>query len=84
MDRSGEFSKRIWSCRPFRSSRAGRTTALLELSRTARRRMRTIECHGLSQPAGWRDRDGSLWFPTAKGFVQVARPDRAVCRRLEP
>jgi len=43
--------------------------------------MRTIECHGLSQPAGARERDGSLWFPTAKGFVQV-RP--AAVRRLQP
>ena len=33
--------------------------------------MRTIECHGLSQPSGWRARDGSLYFPTANGFVQV-------------
>lgn len=33
--------------------------------------MRTLECHGLSQPSGWRDRDGVLWFPTARGFVQV-------------
>lgn len=33
--------------------------------------MRTIECHGLSQPAGWRDREGNLWFPTAKGFVRI-------------
>jgi signal transduction histidine kinase/ligand-binding sensor domain-containing protein len=37
--------------------------------------MRTIECHGLSQPAGGRSRDGSLWFPTARGFVRV-RPER--------
>jgi ligand-binding sensor domain-containing protein/two-component sensor histidine kinase len=43
--------------------------------------MRTIECHGLSQPAGWRATDGSLWFPTAQGFVQV-RP--AALRRLPP
>lgn len=35
--------------------------------------MRTIECHGLSQPSGWKARDGSLWFPTARGFVQVRR-----------
>jgi signal transduction histidine kinase/ligand-binding sensor domain-containing protein len=33
--------------------------------------MRTIECHGLSQPSGWKDRNGNLWFPTAKGFIQV-------------
>jgi signal transduction histidine kinase/ligand-binding sensor domain-containing protein len=37
--------------------------------------MRTLECHGLSQPSGWRDRQGILWFPTARGFVQV-RPLR--------
>ncbi len=37
--------------------------------------MRTIECHGLSQPAGWKARDGSLWFPTARGFVRVWRMD---------
>ncbi|MCX6627488.1 MAG: histidine kinase [Candidatus Solibacter sp.] len=43
--------------------------------------MRTIECHGLSQPAGGREKDGSLWFPTAKGFVQVRA---AAARRLPP
>ncbi|MBN9657262.1 MAG: hypothetical protein J0H49_03740 [Acidobacteria bacterium] len=37
--------------------------------------LRTIECHGISQPSGWRDRAGSLWFPTAKGFVRI-RPAR--------
>jgi signal transduction histidine kinase/ligand-binding sensor domain-containing protein len=42
--------------------------------------MRTIECHGLSQPAGSRAPDGSLWFPTARGFIQI-RPSR---RRLLP
>lgn len=43
--------------------------------------MRTIECHGLSQPAGSRAPDGSLWFPTARGFIQI-RP--AVNRGLTP
>ncbi len=33
--------------------------------------MRTIECHGLSQPSGARAADGSLWFPTARGFIQI-------------
>lgn len=33
--------------------------------------MRTIECHGLSQPAGWQDPRGGAWFPTTKGFVHV-------------
>ncbi len=43
--------------------------------------MRTIECHGLSQPAGGRDKAGNLWFPTAKGFVQVRA---AAVRSLPP
>lgn len=33
--------------------------------------MRTIECHGLSQPAGAVHPDGSVWFPTARGFVRI-------------
>ncbi len=33
--------------------------------------MRSIECHGVAQPGGWRHGDGSLWFPTVKGFVRV-------------
>ena len=33
--------------------------------------MRTIECHGLSQPSGARAPDGTLWFPTARGFIQI-------------
>lgn len=37
--------------------------------------MRTLECHGLSQPSGSRDSNGVLWFPTVRGFVQV-RPVR--------
>ncbi|HBY63683.1 MAG TPA: hypothetical protein DEH78_27990, partial [Solibacterales bacterium] len=41
--------------------------------------MRTIECHGLSQPSGGRDRDGGLWFPTARGFIRI-RPQPARAR----
>src|SRR6185295_5677386 len=26
--------------------------------------MATSECNGGAQPAGWKDRDGKLWFPT--------------------
>jgi ligand-binding sensor domain-containing protein/two-component sensor histidine kinase len=33
--------------------------------------MRTIECHRLSQPAGGRDREGLIWFPTTRGFVSI-------------
>ena len=33
--------------------------------------MRTKQCNGTSQPAGWRSRDGHLWFPTAHGVLEV-------------
>jgi PAS domain S-box-containing protein len=33
--------------------------------------MRTSECNGGGQPAGWKDRDGQLWFPTISGVVVV-------------
>ncbi|HET7746179.1 MAG TPA: protein kinase, partial [Vicinamibacteria bacterium] len=33
--------------------------------------MRSAECSGGNQPAGWKARDGRLWFPTIKGVVVV-------------
>lgn len=40
----------------------------------------TTDCSGGTQPAGWRTRDGRLWFPTSKGFAVV---DPAALRRNE-
>jgi len=37
--------------------------------------MRSAECSGFTQPAGWKTRDGRLWFPTVEGAV-VIDPDR--------
>jgi signal transduction histidine kinase/ligand-binding sensor domain-containing protein/CheY-like chemotaxis protein len=31
--------------------------------------MRSEECNGSGSPAGWRSRDGRLWFPTIRGAV---------------
>jgi signal transduction histidine kinase/streptogramin lyase len=31
----------------------------------------TTDCSGGTQPAGWRTRDGRLWFPTSKGVAVV-------------
>jgi len=39
--------------------------------------MGSAECNGAVQPAGWRGRDGRLWFPTIKG-VSVVDPARAM------
>jgi signal transduction histidine kinase/ligand-binding sensor domain-containing protein len=33
--------------------------------------MRANQCNGTSQPAGWKTRDGHLWFPTVEGVVEV-------------
>ncbi len=50
--------------------------------------MRTIECHHQSQPAGTRDANGFLWFPTSRGFVRIDpkviyQPARARDVRIE-
>ncbi len=31
----------------------------------------TLECNGGRQPAGWKTRDGRLWFPTAQGAAVI-------------
>jgi diguanylate cyclase (GGDEF)-like protein len=33
--------------------------------------MRIAECNGPGQPAGWRAKDGTLWFPTPRGVVRI-------------
>jgi diguanylate cyclase (GGDEF)-like protein len=33
--------------------------------------MKSSECNGTSQPAGWKSRDGTLWFPTTIGAVRI-------------
>jgi transcriptional regulator with PAS, ATPase and Fis domain/ligand-binding sensor domain-containing protein len=34
--------------------------------------MKSAECNGLGQPAGWRMRDGTLQVPTQRGLVHIA------------
>jgi signal transduction histidine kinase len=41
------------------------------------------ECKGFSQPAGWKTRDGRLWFPTAKGAA-VIDPARIAANLTAP
>jgi signal transduction histidine kinase/ligand-binding sensor domain-containing protein len=43
--------------------------------------MRSVECNGGFQPAGWRTADGRLWFPTLRGAA-VAEPDRSAHANL--
>jgi len=51
--------------------------------------MRDRECNGAVEPAGWRTRDGRLWFPTGKGLavfdpahLQPPRPPNAVIENV--
>lgn len=40
--------------------------------------MPSSECNGGGQPAGWKSRDGRLWFPTIKGVVRIDPSKRNV------
>ena len=45
--------------------------------------MKSIECNGANQPAGWKTRDGKLWFPTTKGVSTIA-PERIGVNTFPP
>jgi ligand-binding sensor domain-containing protein len=45
--------------------------------------MKSRECNGGFQPAGWKSRDGRLWFPTIKGLV-VIDPDNIKTNERAP
>ncbi|MCP5051856.1 MAG: hypothetical protein GY940_32110 [bacterium] len=45
--------------------------------------MRSRECNGGSQQAGWKSRDGKFWYPTIKGVVQVD-PSNTEINQLPP
>jgi two-component sensor histidine kinase len=31
----------------------------------------SVQCNGVAKPAGWKSKDGRLWFPTIRGIVAV-------------
>jgi signal transduction histidine kinase/ligand-binding sensor domain-containing protein/CheY-like chemotaxis protein len=45
--------------------------------------MKSRECNGSFQPAGWKTKDGRLWFPTMKGAVLID-PSNAKAAALPP
>src|ERR1019366_6357012 len=45
--------------------------------------MKSAECNGGGSPAGWKGRDGRLWFPTQRGVVGIA-PGRIAASALAP
>lgn len=61
----------------------GRTRAINSISYGTADGMKSRECNGGFQPAGWRTRDGRLWFPTVKG-VAVIDPENITVNQLAP
>jgi diguanylate cyclase (GGDEF)-like protein len=59
---------------------AGKTKAIQSAAFGLSDGMRSVECNGWWQPAGWRARDGRLWFPTVRGLAVI---DPARLRRNE-
>jgi ligand-binding sensor domain-containing protein/signal transduction histidine kinase len=49
----------------------GRRTTAAVVRYDAADGMKTQECNGGTQPAGWRARDGTLWFPTERGVIAI-------------
>ena len=62
---------------------AGRRPAIRSTPYGATEGMRSPECNGFIQPAGWKTRDGRLFFPTIKGVV-IVEPDRIRVNPLPP
>jgi len=45
--------------------------------------MESAQCTGMGKPAGWKTRDGRLWFPTTKGLIAVD-PNTAKINHVPP
>jgi hypothetical protein len=52
-------------------SAEGRVKAITSISYGVADGMVNRECNGGGQPAGWKTREGHMWFPTVKGPVVV-------------
>jgi signal transduction histidine kinase len=50
---------------------AGKTTTVASVAYSKNDGMESAQCTGMGKPAGWKTRDGKLWFPTTKGLVAV-------------
>jgi ligand-binding sensor domain-containing protein/signal transduction histidine kinase len=61
----------------------GRRTSIATVAYGTADGMKSRECNGGFQPAGWKARDGRLWFPTIRGAA-VVDPGRLRVNRLPP
>src|SRR5260221_14749887 len=46
--------------------------------------MVSAQCNGVAKPAGWKSKDGRLWFPTTKGVVVVDPQSHPEDNQLAP
>ncbi len=49
----------------------GKTSQLTSIAYGRADGLESTLCNGVAKPAGWKARDGRLWFPTTKGLVSV-------------
>jgi signal transduction histidine kinase len=61
----------------------GRIVSITSISYGVNDGMVNRECNGGGEPAGWKTRDGKLWFPTVKGPV-VVDPSRITLNPVVP
>ena len=61
----------------------GRASSVNSISYGVNDGMASRETNGGGQPAGWKARDGRLWFPTVKGAV-VIDPSQSLINELPP
>src|SRR4029077_12235652 len=61
----------------------GRRSSIVSVAYGQGDGMRVAECNGKGQPAGWRAKDGTLWFPTPRGAVRVD-PKKLLRNELPP
>ncbi len=62
---------------------AGRIPSVRHVAYTSADGLKSPECAGPTQPAGWKTQDGRLWFPTVKG-IAVINPQPAMSNRVIP
>ncbi|MCK4763484.1 MAG: response regulator [Candidatus Aminicenantes bacterium] len=62
---------------------AGSKASVRSISYDDKDGMKSRECNGGTQPAGWKSRAGKLWFPTIKG-VAIIDPGAIVTNPLPP
>jgi ligand-binding sensor domain-containing protein/signal transduction histidine kinase len=63
---------------------AGKNSRIHSFAFSEKDGMRSVECNGGSQPAGWRAADGRLWFPTLKGAVVIDAEHLPLNRHIPP